>query len=84
MRRLCFLALTSLCGCGGIAAFQSAAVITLARNQGTVPTFASVNAQVATDGSISYTGPCPTVTVVYPSDTAFNSTFTIGTDICNN
>ncbi len=68
---------------GAIAAFKSAAIITLAKNSGTIPTAASVIAQVATDPAFSYTGTCPTVTVVYTSDTAFNSTFTIDTSFCN-
>jgi MSHA pilin protein MshA len=69
---------------GAIAAFQSAAVITFAKGQGAVPTFASVNTQVTSDGTFSFTGPCPTVTAVYTPDTSFNSAFTMDTGLCNN
>jgi prepilin-type N-terminal cleavage/methylation domain-containing protein len=68
---------------GAIASFKSAAVITLAKNSGAVPKFASVQAQIIPDAAFSYTGPCPTVTVVYNPDTTRNSTFTIDTSICN-
>ncbi len=68
---------------GAIAAFQSAAIITLAKGQGTVPTAASVIAQVAGDGTVSFTGTCPNMTAVYNPDTTFNSTFTIDTSYCN-
>ena len=69
---------------GAAAAFQSAAIITLAKNQGTVPTFASVNAQIASDGTFTYTGTCPTVTVVYGPDPTFNSVITLDTSFCLN
>ena len=69
---------------GAIAAFKSAAVITLAKNSGSVPTKASVVTNLAADAAFSFTGTCPTVTVVYNPDTARNSTFTIDTTLCNN
>ena len=68
---------------GAIAAFKSAAVITLGKNSGTVPTAASVIAQIVPDAAFSYTGTCPSITVVYNPDTARNSTFTIDTSLCS-
>ena len=68
---------------GAVAAFKSASVITLAKNSGSVPKFASVSAQIVPDAAFNYTGPCPTVTVVYVTDTARNSTFTMDTTLCN-
>ena len=68
---------------GAVAAFKSAAVITLAKSSGSVPKFASVQAQITTDAAFSYTGPCPTVTVVYVTDTTRNSTFTMDTSLCS-
>jgi prepilin-type N-terminal cleavage/methylation domain-containing protein len=69
---------------GAIAAFKSAAALTIGKNQGVTPTFASVQAQIIPDAAFNYTGPCPTVTVVYVPDTTRNSTFTIDTGLCNN
>jgi MSHA pilin protein MshA len=43
---------------GAQAAFLSAAVITLAKNNGTIPTAASVQAQMNTDTSIVFSGNC--------------------------
>ena len=54
---------------GGVAAFLSAATLTYASNQGGVVTFASVVANVNNDGSVTYSGPCPTVNVQYTADT---------------
>ena len=68
---------------GAIASFKSAAIITLAKNSGTVPTAASVVAQIISDPAFSYTGTCPSITVVYNPDTAFNSTFSVDTSFCN-
>ncbi len=58
------------------AAFASAAVITLAKSSGSTPTFASVNANVQNDGSVTYTGPCPGVVVKYAANTAISATIT--------
>ena len=69
---------------GAIAAFKSAAVITLAKNSGSVPTRASVSAQIIPDAAFTYTGTCPNVTVNYVPDATFNSTFTMDTTLCNN
>lgn len=68
---------------GAIAAFRSAAVITLASNQGTVPTAASVIAQVVPDPAFTFTGTCPNVTITYNPATGFNSTFSVDTSFCN-
>jgi MSHA pilin protein MshA len=68
---------------GAVAAFKSAAVITVGKNTGTVPTAASVIAQITPDAAFSYSGACPTVTVTYNPDNAFNSTFTVDTSLCN-
>ena len=67
---------------GGVAAFKSAAVITMAKNSGSVPTFASVNNQTSAD-NVSFTGPCPTVTASYTPDTTVSTTFTLDTTVCN-
>src|SRR5882672_2732595 len=69
---------------GAVAAFQSAAVITFAKNTGTVVTAASVIAQISGDGTFSYTGTCPSMTAVYNPDTSFNSAFTVDVTVCNN
>jgi MSHA pilin protein MshA len=66
----------------GVAAFKSAAVITLAKNSGTVPGFASVNAQTTAD-NVTFTGPCPTVTASYTPDTTVSATFTLDVLVCN-
>jgi prepilin-type N-terminal cleavage/methylation domain-containing protein len=66
-----------------IASFKSAAVITLGKNAGAVPTANSVRAQIIPDAAFTYTGSCPTITLVYNPDTTFNSTFTIDTSLCN-
>ena len=68
---------------GAIAAFKSAAVLTLGKNAGAVPTAASVIAQVAQDPAFTYSGACPTITVTYNPDTTFNSTFSVDTSTCN-
>ena len=68
---------------GAIAAFKSAAVITLAKNSGTVPTGASVRAQIIPDAAFTYSGVCPSQTVTYVPDAAFNSTFTIDVSLCS-
>jgi MSHA pilin protein MshA len=68
---------------GAVAAFKSAAVITVGKNTGTVPTAASVIAQITPDAAFSYSGTCPSVTVTYNPDNAFNSTFTVDTSLCN-
>jgi len=68
---------------GAVAAFKSAAVITLAKGSGTVPTFASVQGQTTADG-VNFAGPCPTVTATYATDTSVSVTFTLDTSICNN
>ena len=67
---------------GGIAAFKSAAVITLAKNSGTVPTRASVASQTAAD-SVTFSGTCPTVTATYSPDTTVSATFTMDSSVCN-
>jgi MSHA pilin protein MshA len=69
---------------GAVAAFKSAAVITLGKNSGTVPTAASVIAQISPDAAFSYSGTCPNITVTYNPDNAFNSTFSVDTNMCNN
>jgi MSHA pilin protein MshA len=58
------------------AAFSSAAVITMAKSSGSIPTFASVNGNVQNDGSVTYTGPCPGVVVKYTNNTAVSLTLT--------
>ena len=68
---------------GGVAAFKSAAVITMARASGAVPTFASVNAQTTAEG-VTFTGPCPTVTASYTTNNVVSTTFTMDNTICNN
>jgi|SRR6185369_6314674 len=69
---------------GAIAAFKSAAVITLAKNSGTVPTRASVTAQIIPDAAFTFSGTCPSsVLVTYTPDTAFNSTFSVDASLCN-
>lgn len=69
---------------GAIASFKSAAVITLAKNNGTVPTRASVTAQVVPDAAFTYSGTCPaSVTITYVPDTTFNSTFSVDSSLCN-
>jgi MSHA pilin protein MshA len=68
---------------GGVAAFKSAAVITLAKNSGTVPTRASVAAQTSAE-NVSFTGTCPSAVVAtYTPDTTVSVTFTIDADVCN-
>jgi MSHA pilin protein MshA len=67
---------------GGIAAFKSAAVITLAKNSGTVPNRASVSAQTTAD-NVTFSGTCPTVTATYTPDTTVSATFTMDTTVCN-
>ena len=57
------------------AAFASAAVITLAKASGTVPTAASVIANMNNDGSTTITGTCPSLVVVkYATNTAISTT----------
>ena len=68
---------------GAIASFKSAAVITLGRNAGTVPTAASVRAQIIPDAAFTYSGVCPAQLVTYVPDTAFNSNFTVDTSLCS-
>jgi len=69
---------------GAIAAFKSAAVITIGKNSGTVPTAASVIAQIIPDPAFSYSGTCPAaVTVAYNPDTSFNSTFSVDPALCS-
>jgi MSHA pilin protein MshA len=67
---------------GGIAAFKSAAVITLAKNAGSVPTRVSVSNQTTADG-VTFAGTCPTVTATYTPDTTVTSTFTMDSSLCN-
>jgi MSHA pilin protein MshA len=66
-----------------IASFKAAAVITLGKSSGAVPTANSVRANLVSDAAFTYTGSCPTITLVYNPDTSFNSTFTIDTSLCN-
>lgn len=69
---------------GAIAAFKSAAVITLAKSSGTVPTRASVTAQVVPDAAFTFSGTCPaSVLLTYNPDTTFNSTFSVDSSLCN-
>ena len=69
---------------GAIAAFKSGAVITLAKNSGSVPTAASVIAQMVTDAAFTFSGTCPnSVTVKYVPDTTFNSTFSVDSSLCS-
>jgi prepilin-type N-terminal cleavage/methylation domain-containing protein len=68
---------------GAIAAFKSAAVLTIGKSSGAVPTAASVIAAVTPDAAFSYSGTCPTITVIYNPDTTFNSTFSVDTSLCN-
>jgi MSHA pilin protein MshA len=66
------------------AAFASAAVITLAKSSGAIPTFTSVNANVQNDGSVTFTGPCPGVVVKYATNTAVSLTLTTQlTGVCS-
>ncbi len=66
------------------AAFASAALITLAKASGSTPTFASVNANVQNDGSVTYTGPCPGVVVKYATNTVVSATLTTQlTGVCS-
>ena len=68
---------------GAIASFKSAAVITLGANSGAVPTAASVIAKIIPDPAFTYSGTCPSVTVQYNPDTAFNSTFSVDSSLCS-
>jgi MSHA pilin protein MshA len=67
---------------GGVAAFKSAAVITLAKNSGTIPTRASVAAQTSAD-NVTFSGTCPSAVVATYSDNTVSVTFTIDADVCN-
>ena len=68
---------------GGVAAFKSAAVITLAKNTGSVPTAASVIAQTTADG-VTFVGTCPSMSAQYTTDTTVSVSFTMDTSVCNN
>jgi MSHA pilin protein MshA len=69
---------------GGVAAFKSAAVITLAKNAGTIPTAASVIAQTTAE-SVSFVGTCPgPISAQYTTDTAVSVSFTMDATVCNN
>lgn len=50
---------------GAKAALLSAAVISFAKNQGTKPTFATVQAQTQVDATISIGGTCAAATISY-------------------
>ena len=69
---------------GAIAGFKSASVITLAKSSGSVPTRASVTAQIVPDAAFTFSGTCPSsVLVTYNPDTTFNSTFSVDSTLCN-
>ena len=71
---------------GTEAAFISAAVITLGKNQGSVPTFASVLPNVNFDAATSISGTCPAnVVVQYVSNPAVSVTIPAAslTGFCN-
>ena len=53
---------------GGAAAFASAAVVTFAKNNGAVPTAASVVAAINNDGSIQYTNSAGALSPSCPSN----------------
>ena len=67
---------------GGVAAFKSAAVITMAKSSGTVQTAASVVAQTTADG-VTFVGTCPTLSAQYTTDTTVSVTFTVDSTVCN-
>jgi len=68
---------------GGIAAVQSAAAISYAKNKDTVG-FASITSGLTSDSTdkLTITGPCPAVTVTYTGSTLSKIT-TLDTTVCN-
>ena len=67
---------------GGKAALQSAAVISLAKNQGTKQSLATIQGQVSADANISFGGTCAAATISYVGTPSASATVNLS-DYCS-